>query len=87
MTQAGNIDIQPQNYATSNAIISLTSKKFITMNTPETVISSNLTLNGIVTGANIGVKSPICFTTNRTVTINGDYFRYMILIYQNTQNQ
>jgi hypothetical protein len=44
------------------------------MKRPETVISNNLTINGIVTGANIGVKSPIFFTTNRTVTINGDLF-------------
>ncbi len=58
----------------SNAIITLTLKNFLTMNTPETVISYNLTINGIVIGANIGVKSPIFFTTNRTVTINGDLF-------------
>ena len=44
------------------------------MNTPETVISNNLTINGNVKGANLGVKSPIFFTTNRTVTINGDIF-------------
>ncbi len=29
------------------------------VNTPETVISHNLTIIGIVTGANIGVKSPL----------------------------
>jgi hypothetical protein len=44
------------------------------MNTPETAISNNLTINGIVTGANIGVKSRISFTTNIIVTINGDLF-------------
>ena len=74
LAEAGDINIQTQNFPNSNAVINLSSKKFITMNTPETVISNNLTINGIVTGANIGVKSPIFFTTNRTVTINGDLF-------------
>ena len=74
LIEGGNINIQTQNYATSNAVITLTSNKFINMNTPETVISNNLTINGNVKGANLGVKSPIFFTTNRTVTINGDIF-------------
>jgi hypothetical protein len=74
LVEGGNINIQTQNYATSNAVITLTSNKFINMNTPETVISNNLTINGTVKGANLGVKSPIFFTTNRTITINGDIF-------------
>jgi len=74
LIEGGNINIQTQNYATSNAVITLTSNKFINMNTPETVISNNLTINGTVKGANLGVKSPIFFTTNRTITINGDIF-------------
>jgi hypothetical protein len=44
------------------------------MNTPETVLSNNLTINGIITGANIGVKTPIYFTTNRNVAINGGLY-------------
>ncbi len=43
------------------AIITLTSKNIIIMNMPKTVISNDLTINGIVTWANIGVKSPILF--------------------------
>ena len=74
LIEGGNINIQTQNYATSNAVITLTSNKFINMNTPETVISNNLTINGNVKGANLGIKSPIFFTTNRTVTINGVSF-------------
>jgi len=31
-------------------------------------------VNGIVSGTNIGVKSPIFFTTNRNMTINGISF-------------
>jgi hypothetical protein len=43
------------------------------MNMPKTVTSNDLTINGIVTWANIGVKSPkYCFTTIRIVAINGD---------------
>ncbi len=61
LTQAGNIDIQTQKYAASNAIIKLTSNTFLTLNTQGTIISNNLTIiNGIVTDAKVGVNSLIC---------------------------
>jgi hypothetical protein len=74
LAQAGDINIQTQNYTTSNAVITLTSNKFITLNSPETVISNDLKINGLVSGINIGVKSPLFFTTNRNMTINGISF-------------
>ncbi len=64
LIEGGNINIQTQNYATSNAVITFTSNKFINMNTSETVISNNLTLNGNVKGAKllqILVLNHLCF--------------------------
>ena len=37
-------------------------------------VNNNLNINGIVTGINIGVKTPIYFTTNRNMTIDGVAF-------------
>jgi hypothetical protein len=37
------------------------------IDTLETIVSNNLTIIGIVTGAKIGVKSPIYVTKNRIV--------------------
>ncbi len=74
LAEAGDINIQTLNNTTSNAVITLTSNKFITLNAPETVISNDLKINGLVSGINIGVKSPLFFTTNRNMTINGVAF-------------
>ena len=69
MEEGYDINIQTPNNATSQSIIALTSNKQITLQAPTVYI------NGTITGAyNIGVKSPIFFTTNRTMTINGNTY-------------
>ncbi len=37
-------------------------------------VNKNLSINGIVTGLNIGIKTPLIFTTNRNMTIDGVSF-------------
>ena len=52
----------------SNSIIELKSQKQIKLDTPDVYIT------GTLSSTNIGVKSPIFFTTNRNMTINGTVF-------------
>jgi hypothetical protein len=60
--------------ATSNSTINLISKKQINFDAPNVYINNNLNIGGIVSGINIGVKTPLFFTTNRNMTINGISF-------------
>jgi hypothetical protein len=84
MEEGYDINISTPNNVTSQSIIALSSNKHINLAAPTTytkninvdgsITTNSLTVNGIVTGANIGVKSPIFFTTNRNMTINGITF-------------
>jgi hypothetical protein len=79
-----DINISTPNNALSQSIIALSSNKHINLAAPTTytkninvdgsITTNSLTVNGIVSGTNIGVKSPIFFTTNRNMTINGISF-------------
>ena len=79
-----DINISTPNNALSQSIIALSSNKHINLAAPTTytkdinadgvITASSLITNGIVSGTNIGVKSPIIFTTNRNININGTTF-------------
>ena len=62
-----NITMSTPN-TSSNSIIELKSQKQIKLDTPDVYITGKLS------STNIGVKSPIFFTTNRNMTINGVTF-------------
>ena len=53
---------------TSSSIINLISKKQIKLDAPDVYVT------GSISSTNIGVKTPIYFTTNRNVSINGTTF-------------
>ena len=48
---------------TSNSTINLISKKQINLDAPNVYVNNNLNIGGIVSGINIGVKTPLFFTT------------------------
>jgi hypothetical protein len=65
--EGSNITMSTPN-TSSNSIIELKSQKQIKLDTPDVYIT------GTLSSTNIGVKSPIFFTTNRNMTINGISF-------------
>jgi hypothetical protein len=74
MEEGYDINLVTPLFSTSQSIIRLASNKNINLETPEVYISNNLNINGNITGINIGVKTPLFFTTNRNVSINGTTF-------------
>jgi hypothetical protein len=60
--------------STSQSIIRLASNKQIKLETPELYVNNSLNVNGLIIGTNIGVESPLFFTSNRNMTINGVSF-------------
>ena len=74
MEEGYDINLVTPLFSTSQSIIRLASNKKINLETPEVYISNNLNINGNVTGLNIGVKTPLFFTTNRNITIDGTTF-------------
>ena len=63
-----NITLGTPNYATSNSIIELKSQKQIKLDSPDVYIT------GTLSSMNIGIKSPLFFTTNRNINIHGTTF-------------
>ena len=74
MEEGYDINIVTSLYGTSQSGIRLASNKQINLEAPDVYVNNNLNINGIVTGINIGVKTPIYFTTNRNMTIDGVSF-------------
>ncbi len=62
------------NHATSYSITELKSKKQIKLDSPEVYVINSLNVDGFIIGNNIGVKTPLFFTTNRNMTIDGVSF-------------
>jgi hypothetical protein len=84
MEEGYDINISTPNNPQSQSIIAFSSSKPIILEAPTTytkdlnaigtIIANSLNVNGIVNGVNIGVKSPIVFTTNGNMIINGASF-------------
>jgi hypothetical protein len=72
--EGNNITMSTPSETTSNSTINLISKKQINLDAPTVYINNNLNIDGIVSGINIGVKTPLIFTTNRNISINGVAF-------------
>ena len=80
MEEGFDINISTPNNVTSQSIIALSSNKHINLAAPTTytkninadgsITTNSLTVTGIVSGVNIGVKSPMNFTTDITVSIS-----------------
>ena len=67
MQEGYNITMATPN-TSSNSIIELKSQKQIKLDSPDVYITGSLS------STNIGVKTPLFFTTNRNITINGISF-------------
>ena len=97
MLEGSDINISTPNNATSQSIISLTSNKAVNLTAPKTYISNDCVIYGSLSCLNVGKKSPIYFTTNRNININGTtfscydinlnkYVKFMLLDGYNTRN-
>ena len=69
-----DINISTPNNTTSTSVISLNSNKAINLNAPKTYISNDTVIYGSLSCLNVGKKTPIYFTTNRNININGTTF-------------
>jgi len=74
MQEGYDINISTPNNATTQSVISLTSNKAVNLTAPKTYISNDCVVYGSMSCLNVGKKSPIYFTTNRNININGTTF-------------
>ena len=74
MEEGYDVNISTPYNITSTSVINLTSNKAVNFNTPRVNLTNDLFVLGSIIGLNIGVKSPLYFTTNRNMTINGTVF-------------
>ena len=74
MEEGFDINISTPYNTTSTSVISLTSNKAINLNAPKTYISNDIVIYGSLSCLNVGKKTPIYFTTNRNININGTTF-------------
>jgi hypothetical protein len=74
MEEGYDINIVTPLASTSQSCIRLASNKQIALEAPEVYVNNSLNVNGLIIGTNIGVKSPLFFTTNRNMTIDGTSF-------------
>ena len=74
MEEGYDINILAPFSSTSTSVINLQSKKAINLDAPKVNLSNDLFVLGSITSLNIGVKSPMYFTTNRTTTIAGNTY-------------
>jgi hypothetical protein len=97
LEQGYDINISTPNNATTQSVISLTSNKAVNLTAPKTYISNDCVIYGSMSCLNVGKKSPIYFTTNRNININGTtfscydinlnkYVKFMLLDGYNTRN-
>jgi len=74
MEEGYDVNLVTPLFSTSQSIIRLASNKQINLDAPLVYVANQLSINGIISGENIGVKTPLFFTTNRNVTIYGTTF-------------
>ena len=74
MEEGSDINLSTPFNTTSTSVININSNKATNLNAPKVNLSNDLFILGSVTSLNIGIKSPMYFTTNRTVSISGNNY-------------